>query len=129
MMENPNRICQKLSNKLEMKIENAEITKPYQDLLERISHRYVEGQAQAVRSVNEIIVETNWQIGKSIVEYEQGGKQKAEYGSKLLVNLSRDLILRHGRGFSRPNLNNMRMFYIRYPICQTLSNKLSWSHY
>jgi len=107
----------------------AEISKPYQDLLERISHRYVEGQAQAVRSVNENMVDTNWHIGKYIVEYEQGGKKKAEYGSKLLVNLSKDLTLRHGRGFSRPNLNNMRMFYLRFPICQTLSNKLTWSHY
>ena len=131
MMENQNGICATPSHKLDKQTENAEMTKPYQDLLERISHRYVEGQAQAqaVRSVNETIVETNWQIGKYIVEYEQGGKQKAEYGSKLLENLSRDLTLRHGRGFSRPNLNNMRMFYIRYPICQTLSNKLSWSHY
>jgi predicted nuclease of restriction endonuclease-like (RecB) superfamily len=105
------------------------ITKPYQELLERISRRYVEGQAQAIRSVNEAIVETNWQIGKYIVEYEQGGNPKAKYGSKLLENLARDLTLLHGRGFSRPNINNMRMFYQLYPICQTLSNKLSWSHY
>jgi predicted nuclease of restriction endonuclease-like (RecB) superfamily len=98
-------------------------------LLERISRRYVEGQAQAVRSVNEVIIETNWSIGQYIVEYEQGGNPKAKYGSKLLVNLSRDLTLLHGRGFSRPNLNNMRLFYLRYPICQKLSDKLSWSHY
>jgi len=101
----------------------------YQELLERISHRFVEGQAQAVRSVNAIIVETNWQIGKYIVEFEQGGEKKAKYGSKLLSNLSRDLTQRHGRGFSRPNLNNMRRFYLYFPICQTLSSKLSWSHY
>ncbi|MDR1717658.1 MAG: PDDEXK nuclease domain-containing protein [Prevotella sp.] len=98
-------------------------------MLERISRRYVEGQAQAVRSVNEVIIETNWSIGQYIVEYEQGGNPKAKYGSKLLVNLSRDLTLLHGRGFSRPNLNNMRLFYLRYPICQKLSDKLSWSHY
>jgi predicted nuclease of restriction endonuclease-like (RecB) superfamily len=109
--------------------QEAGISKSYQELLERISHRYEEGQAQAIRSVNEMIVETNWQIGKYIVEYEQGGKRKAEYGSKLLVNLSKDLTLRYGRGFSRPNLNNMRMFYVRYPICQKASDKLSWSHY
>ena len=101
----------------------------YQELLERISHRYVEGQAQAVRSVNETIVETNWQIGKYIVEFEQGGQKKAKYGSKLLNNLSRDLTLRHGQGFSRSNLNYMRLFYLRFPICETLSHKLSWSHY
>ena len=114
-----------------MKIQKREtaIVKPYRELLERISRRYVEGQAQAVRSVNAIIVETNWQIGKYIVEYEQAGSAKAKYGSKLLETLARDLSLLHGRGFSRPNLNNMRLFYLRYPICQTLSDKLSWSHY
>ena len=114
-----------------LKIQTTEtkITKPYRELLERISRRYVQGQAQAVRSVNETIIETNWQIGKYIVEYEQKGNTKAKYGSRLLENLSRDLTLLHGRGFSRPNLNNMRLFYVRYPICQTLSDKLSWSHY
>ena len=106
-----------------------ESEKPYQELLERISRRYVEGQAQAVRSVNEAIVETNWQIGNYIVEYEQEGNPKAEYGSRLLENLSRDLTLLHGRGFSRSNLNYMRLFYLRFPICETLSHKLSWSHY
>jgi predicted nuclease of restriction endonuclease-like (RecB) superfamily len=106
-----------------------ERSKPYQELIERISQRYVAGQAQAVRSVNEVIIETNWEIGKYIVEYEQEGSPKAKYGVKLLETLSRDLTLLHGRGFSRPNLNNMRMFYLYFPICQTLSNKLSWSHY
>ena len=109
--------------------QETEILKPYHALLERISQRYIEGQAQAIRSINIAIVETNWQIGKYIVEFEQEGNPKAKYGSNLLINLSRDLTLIHGRGFSRPNLNNMRMFYLRFPICQTLSDKLSWSHY
>ena len=95
-----------------------EVAKPYQELLERISRRYVEGQAQAVRSVNEAIVETNWQIGKYIVEYEQEGNPKARYGSKLLETLARDLTLLHGRGFSRPNLNNMSPY-----VCTGLSKK------
>ena len=101
----------------------------YQELLERISNRYVQGQSQAIRSVNEILIETNWNIGKYVVEYEQKGNPKAKYGSRLLENLSRDLTLLHGRGFSRSNLNYMRLFYLRYPICETLSHKLSWSHY
>ena len=117
------------TNLTNIPILETDVYMPYQELLEHISHRYVEGKAQAIRSVNEVIVETNWQIGKYIVEYEQGGKKKAEYGSKLLVNLSRDLTLRHGRGFSRPNLNNMRKFYLKFPICQKVSDKLSWSHY
>ena len=107
--------------------QKAEISNPYQELLERISHRYVEGQAQAVRSVNEAIVETNWNIGKYIVEYEQGGKKKAEYGKGLLEKLSKDLTLLHGKVSSRSNLQRMRQFYIVYPICATPSHKLSWS--
>jgi len=101
----------------------------YQTLLNKISQRYVQGQTQAVSSINEIIINTNWNIGKYIVEYEQEGKQKAKYGMKLLENLSKDLTLRHGRGFSRSNLNYMRLFYMQFPICETLSHKLSWSHY
>jgi predicted nuclease of restriction endonuclease-like (RecB) superfamily len=101
----------------------------YKILLEKISKRYTEGQAQALRSVNENIVSTNWDIGKYIIEYEQNGNTRAKYGTALLENLSKDLNLRHGKGFSRSNLNYMRLFYLQFPICETLSNKLSWSHY
>ncbi len=110
-----------------VKVEN--LNPEYQKLLEQISRRYVEGQAQAIRSVNESLIDTNWNIGKYIIEYEQEGSPRAKYGSKLLENLSRDLTLRHGRGFSRSNLNYMRLFYLRFPICEKLSHKLSWSHY
>jgi predicted nuclease of restriction endonuclease-like (RecB) superfamily len=101
----------------------------YQNLLNKISQDYIQGQVQAVVSVNGTIISTNWNIGKHIIEYEQGGKQKAKYGAKLLENLSKDLTLRHGKGFSRSNLNYMRLFYLFFPICETLSHKLSWSHY
>lgn len=109
--------------------ENDNLNPEYNELLERISGRYVDGQAQAIRSVNEFLIDTNWNIGKYIVEYEQRGSARAKYGSKLLENLSHDLTLRHGRGFSRSNLNYMRLFYLRFPICEKLSHKLSWSHY
>lgn len=79
-------------------------------------------------SVNSTITETYWQIGKYIVETEQDGKIKAAYGKKLLTTLSHELTLRLGKGYSRPNLNNMRKFYLKYPNCQTVSDKLSWSH-
>lgn len=79
-------------------------------------------------SVNNTITETYWQIGKYIVETEQDGKIKAVYGKKLLTTLSHELTLRLGKGYSRPNLNNMRKFYLKYPNCQTVSDKLSWSH-
>jgi len=79
-------------------------------------------------SVNHTITETYWTIGKYIVESEQDGNIRAAYGSKMLTMLSHELTLRLGKGYSRPNLNNMRKFYLCYPICQTVSDKLSWSH-
>ena len=99
----------------------------YQHLLGRISTTYTAGQAQAVKAVNTLITETYWQIGRDIVEFEQGGKVRADYGKGLLERLSRDLTLRHGKGFSRSNLSRFRQFYLAYPICATLSHKLSWS--
>jgi DUF1016 N-terminal domain len=103
----------------------------YHALVHLISKTYTEGYATIVKTTHTVILNTYWEIGKYIVEYEQKGKPKAVYGLQLLANLAKDLILIHGKGFSRPNLNNnnMRMLYLRYPICQTLSDKLSWSHY
>ena len=64
-----------------------------------------------------------------IVEYEQGGKARAEYGKQLLINLAKDLTLRNGKGFNRTNLTYMRKLYLTFPKCGTLSHQLSWSHY
>lgn len=64
-----------------------------------------------------------------IVEYEQHGNVKADYGKQLLTNLSRDLTRLRGKGYSRSNLFNMRLFYIRFPKIQTVSGQLTWSHY
>lgn len=101
----------------------------YQNLLLRISETYTTGQAKAVQAINTALLTTYWQIGQHIVEFEQGGKAKAEYGTGLLERLSKDLRLRHGTGFSRSSLNYMRLLYVQFPICETLSHKLSWSHY
>lgn len=79
-------------------------------------------------TVNSVMVETYWQIGRHIVEFEQQGSAKAKYGDALLSRLSNVLGQKLGKGFSRPNLNFMRKFYLLYPNCQTVSNKLSWSH-
>ena len=94
----------------------------YQPPLNKISQCYIEGQTHAVLSINESIINTNWNIGKYIIKYKQGGKQKMQYGTKLFENLSKDLTLRHGKGFSRSNLNYMRLFYLLFPICETLSH-------
>jgi len=88
-----------------------------------------EGRKKAFQQVNTILVETYWSIGRRIVEYEQAGKEKADYGSRLLKDLSRDLGHKYGKGFSKSNIYMMRVLYLTYPKFQTLSGKLSWSHY
>jgi predicted nuclease of restriction endonuclease-like (RecB) superfamily len=74
-------------------------------------------------------VETYWKIGQYIVEYEQGGSEKAEYGKRLLEQLSKDLSLLHGKGFSRSNMQRMKQFYLVFPICAEVPHKLSWTHF
>jgi predicted nuclease of restriction endonuclease-like (RecB) superfamily len=110
---------------------NTELTasSDYQRLLGRISEVYTTGQVRANQAVNAHITETYWQIGHDIVEFEQGGKARADYGTALLDNLSRDLTLRHGKGFSRSNVTRFRQFYLAYPKCAKASHILSWSHY
>jgi predicted nuclease of restriction endonuclease-like (RecB) superfamily len=100
----------------------------YQNLVTQISETYTNGFTKAVAAVNSNMVETNWKIGQYIVEFEQGGSFKAKYGKALLENLANDLTRLHGKGFSRSNLNYMRLFYQHFPICETVSHKLNWSH-
>ncbi len=101
----------------------------YQSLKEQIKTLLAGGRQKALVSVNTILVKTYWNIGKYIVEFEQKGDTKAEYGKELLTKLSKDLTLEYGKGFSRSNLTYMRKFYIAFPKSETLSHKLSWSHY
>lgn len=79
-------------------------------------------------SVNAAIVEAYWSIGRHIVEFEQQGEVRAKYGTNLLGNLAKMLGVTLGKGFSRPNLQQMRKFYLTYSNCQTVSSKMSWSH-
>lgn len=101
----------------------------YNHLLSSISEVFNRGRSNALQAVNTQLLHTYWKIGHYIIEFEQKGKQKAAYGKALLENLSKDLIKLHGRGFSRSNLNYMRLFYICYPICEELPHKLSWTHF
>lgn len=112
-----------------MSNQNIPVPSEYQQLLGRISQIYKDGQIEASRAVNSHIIQTYWQIGHDIIAFEQGGKTRADYGSDLLSTLSRDLTLRHGKGFSRSNIIRMRQFYLSYPKGATLSHLLSWSHY
>ena len=114
-------------NKLEL--QDPELTL----LADRIVKVIEDGKLSLAISINDIIKTTYWRIGQHIVEFEQRGYAKAKYGTSMLTNLAKLLRSKVGRGYSRPNLNNMRKFYIMYPnfqtsdICQT-SDKLTWSH-
>ena len=101
----------------------------YVRLVTQISVLWNEAKNRAALAVNAELLEANWQTGRYIVEFEQEGCAKAKYGDKLLVNLSKDLTRLKGRGFSRSNLTYMRKFYLAFPKCETLSHKLTWSHY
>jgi predicted nuclease of restriction endonuclease-like (RecB) superfamily len=101
----------------------------YASLKQEIGRLLEEGRDRAGRSVNKILLQTYWRIGMHIVEFEQGGKGKAAYGSELLERLSKDLSLEFGKGFSRSNLKSIRKLYLTFQKSQTLSDQLSWSHY
>jgi predicted nuclease of restriction endonuclease-like (RecB) superfamily len=105
------------------------LTGGYQNLVSQISETYSNGYRRAVAAVNSNMIETYWKIGEQIVEFEQGGKIKAEYGKALLPNLSKDLTRSIGKGFSLSNLKRMRQLYVVYPIGATVSHQLSWSIY
>ncbi len=105
------------------------VNNKYTELLDNIGHTYLHARELAFHAINKELTLANWQTGKYIVEYEQEGNIKAEYGKKLILKLSKDLTLRHGKGFNKSNLVYMRLFYIKYPKGGTLSHLLSWSHY
>ena len=101
----------------------------YQQLVSNITSLWHQAKENAINAVNTELLDANWQTGKYIVEFEQGGKVRAEYGKQLLVNLAKDLTLHNGRGFSPSNLSYMRKFYLSFPKCETVSHILTWSHY
>ena len=103
-------------------IVNTNIIKDIKQIIE-------ESKRKVVKNVNTIMLQTYWSIGKRIVEEEQKGNEKAEYGSKLLVTLSKELTKEYGKGFSKSNLFSMRKLFLENQKFQTLSGKLSWSHY
>lgn len=98
-------------------------------LYTQVSELIQEARKQVVSQVNTALLATYWNVGRLIVEDEQNSEHRAEYGKHVLKELSKRLTEAFGKGFSRANLQWMRLLYIKYPICQTLSSKLSWSHY
>jgi hypothetical protein len=102
----------------------------YSHLVSGITELLETARRASARSVNAIMTGAYWMIGRRIVEYEQGGKARAEYGKALLERLSADLSNRYGRGFGVDNLQRFRSFYLAYPpnlIYATRSRKLGLS--
>lgn len=95
----------------------------------QIADIIVDNKNKMAYQINNTLVETNFLIGKIIVENEQNGNIRAEYGKEILMKLSKKLTNRFGSGFSRSGLQNMRLFYNKYKNCQPLAGNLSWSHY
>src|SRR5438876_11102150 len=88
-----------------------------------------EARTRAWQAVNTAMVTAYWEVGRVIVEEEQRGAERAEYGRQLIETLSKRLSAEFGRGFDRSNLWHMRAFYMTFPILDALRRELTWTHY
>jgi predicted nuclease of restriction endonuclease-like (RecB) superfamily len=98
-------------------------------LITEIKEILLTSRLSVAQQVNSELLTAYWNIGRIIVEHEQDSNSRAEYGTQTLKELSKVLTSEFGKGFSRSNLQNMRAFYLTYQKCQTVSGKLSWSHF
>jgi hypothetical protein len=105
------------------------IDQQLQTLLGSLRALIRDARARAMRAVDVIQVQTCWQIGQHIVEFEQGGAARATYGQRLLPGLATALTAEFGKGFDASNLRYMRLFYQAFPIRDALRHELSWTHY
>lgn len=99
-----------------------------QSFYEEIKNILISARNKVYQTANFAMVEAYWNIGKSIIE-EQGGNEKAEYGTGLLQELSKQMTQDFGKGFTIANLKNMRQFYLTFPNGYALRSELSWTHY
>ncbi len=98
-------------------------------LLGSLRQLIADARQQVLQAVDVVQVQTCWHIGRHIVEFEQGGAQRAAYGRGLLLRLGQALTAEFGRGFEERNLRNMRAFYVSFPNWNALRSELSWTHY
>jgi len=98
-------------------------------LLNALRDLIQQGRQRALRAVDMVQVQTCWEIGRHIVEFEQGGENRAAYGKKLLPSLAQVLAQEFGKGFDATNLRHMRGFYLAFPIRDAVRRELSWTHY
>ena len=108
---------------------NSELEKSNTDLYGAIRQVLESARQSAYKAVNFAMVQAYWQIGRLIVEDEQKGAVRAEYGKKILDELDKRLTAEFGKGFDASNLRYMRLFYEAFPNCDALRHELSWTHY
>ena len=106
---------------LSKKTVSKPLSEEYDGLIGGIAELLEASRRIAARTVNALMTATYWEIGQRIVEFEQRGKKRAEYGEELLQRLAQDLTARFGRGFSYPNVNKFRQFYLAFPSQRILS--------
>ena len=101
----------------------------FQDIYSEIKEALLRSREQAYIAVNSAMVMAYWQIGRIIVEHEQDGSLRAEYGKAVLQHLSEQLTGEFGKGFDVRNLRNMRAFYVAFPKWNAVRSELTWTHY
>lgn len=100
--------------------------------IQDIKQILAQARQKAYTAINSAMVEAYWQIGKRIVEEEQDGKERADYGKEIIKTISEEMTKEFGKGFTDRNIRNFRQFYLTFSnpeIWKTLSSKLNWSHF
>ena len=112
-----------------MRSDEKSMSRALSGVINEIKEVLVSARTNVARQVNSELLTAYWNIGRIICEYEQSDPERADYGKRTIKELSRTLTQEFGKGFSVSNIQFMRRFYQAYPIQQTVSVKLSWSHY
>jgi predicted nuclease of restriction endonuclease-like (RecB) superfamily len=105
------------------------IPKDISGIYQQIREVFIQARSRALQAVNTEMVACYWEIGRLIIEEEQQGERRAEYGKRLIRDLSKRLTEEFGKGFDRTNLQHMRAFYLGFSNCDALRRELSWTHY
>lgn len=108
---------------------NKKLQEHKEDLFLAVRHIIESARAKSYHAINKYLLKSYWQIGKLILDDEQKGASRAAYGEAVLKNLAIQLTQEFGKGFDLRNLNNMRAFYMTFPIWNALRTELSWTHY
>lgn len=104
-------------------------TSGFNDLIGQLRALISQARQQALRAVDQIQVRTSWEVGRHIVEYDQGGRKRAVYGAGLLTDVSERLTTEFGKGFDASNLYKMTRFYQLFPNLDAVRLNLRWTHY